>query len=88
LNLLTYSLCLNHEGTCLRAGTHRQAKNTKKTFMSGGLDAGYNNSSPNGEGVTLCTVWRGGFPSSIPKGYLTGVQKKGEQELNGDSTPS
>jgi len=27
--------------------------------MSGGLNAGHNHSSPNGEGVTLCTVWLG-----------------------------
>jgi hypothetical protein len=25
--------------------------------MSGGLNAGYNHSLPNGEGITLCTLW-------------------------------
>jgi len=27
--------------------------------MSGGLNAGHNHSSPNGEEVTLCTLWLG-----------------------------
>jgi hypothetical protein len=32
---------------------HKAAKSTKKRIMSGGLDAGHNHSSPNGEGVML-----------------------------------
>jgi hypothetical protein len=28
--------------------------------MSGGLNAGDNHSSPNGEGITLCSLWLGG----------------------------